>query len=292
MCKVSVILPTYNGSAYIAEAIQSVLEQTYADFELIIVNDCSTDNTLEIITEYAKKDSRIRVINNETNAKLPQALNIGFRAARGQYYTWTSDDNRYLPNAFEVMLSLLEEKLTVGLVYCNMNLIDERGNITKEGRLPEPDTLVRHNCVGACFMYRSTVAKSVGTYDPEMFLAEDYDYWMRIYQKSTLEHIDETCYLYRIHGGSLTAQRQQQIKAQTAKLWMKYFDFIFGHIKEMGCQREFFDVLYNFAGGTREVLKFLCAYDKRYIWHRLYLNFRCAIAQYRREIKTRITVFG
>lgn len=285
MCKVSVVLPTYNGSAYIAEAIQSVLEQTYTDFELIIVNDCSTDNTLEIITEYAQKDSRIRIINNETNTKLPQALNIGFQSARGKYYTWTSDDNRYLPTAFEVMCRCLEENLTVGLVYCNMYLIDDRGNITEEGKSPEPDMLVRRNSVGACFMYRSVVAERVGAYDPEMFLAEDYDYWMRIYQQSALKHINETCYLYRVHGGSLTAQRQQQIKAQTAKLWLKYFDFIIDRLNEMGGQREFFDVLYNFAGGTEDILKFLCGYDKTYKWHRLYLNLRYTIAQYRRKGK-------
>ena len=82
---VSIILPTYNGEAYIAQSIESILSQTYKKFELIIVNDCSTDHTLEIIQRYKEKDARIRVINNIVNKKLPCSLNIGFSDARGDY---------------------------------------------------------------------------------------------------------------------------------------------------------------------------------------------------------------
>ncbi|MCV3482379.1 glycosyltransferase family 2 protein [Campylobacter sp. CNRCH_2014_0184h] len=77
---VSVIMPTFNGasSGFLAQSIESVLNQTYKNLEFIIVNDCSTDNTLEILQEYAKKDHRIQIINNQKNQKLPQSLNIGF----------------------------------------------------------------------------------------------------------------------------------------------------------------------------------------------------------------------
>ena len=100
---ISIILPTYNGEKYIRESIDSILNQTYKNWELIIVNDCSTDQTPTIVDEYATKDSRIKIINNAMNLKLPKSLNIGFKEAKGEYYTWTSDDNIFKPTALEVM---------------------------------------------------------------------------------------------------------------------------------------------------------------------------------------------
>ena len=104
MPKVSIVLPTYNGEEYIRQSIDSIRNQTFEDWELIIVNDYSTDGTSLIIREYEKKDSRIIVIENSENKKLPASLNIGFRSATGKYFTWTSDDNRYLPNALQCMV--------------------------------------------------------------------------------------------------------------------------------------------------------------------------------------------
>ncbi|HIH2198080.1 TPA: glycosyltransferase family 2 protein [Campylobacter coli] len=108
---VSVVMPTFNGSTsgYIKESIESVLRQTYKNFEFIIVNDCSIDDTLNIIQDYASQDDRIRIVNNQTNQKLPQSLNNGFNLANGIYYTWTSDDNYYHENALEEMVKYLEK---------------------------------------------------------------------------------------------------------------------------------------------------------------------------------------
>lgn len=83
--KISVILPVYNGEKYVANAIESILNQTYHNIELIIVNDCSADNTLQIIEDYAKKDDRIKIYCNDSNQKLPKSLNIGFSKASGDY---------------------------------------------------------------------------------------------------------------------------------------------------------------------------------------------------------------
>ena len=90
---ISIILPTYNGEKYLSQAIESILSQTEQDWELILVNDCSTDRTGDICQAYTLKDPRIRVIHNEGNRKLPGSLNRGFREAHGDYLTWTSDDN-------------------------------------------------------------------------------------------------------------------------------------------------------------------------------------------------------
>ena len=85
--KISVILPTYNGERWLAESIKSVIDQTEHNWELIIVNDCSKDNTLKIAQSFAERDKRIFVISNEVNKKLPATLNIGFSYAKGKYLT-------------------------------------------------------------------------------------------------------------------------------------------------------------------------------------------------------------
>jgi glycosyltransferase involved in cell wall biosynthesis len=104
---VSIILPTYNGSRFLERAIQSCLGQTYFSIELIIVDDASTDSTPEILARAVKQDTRVRVIWHDRNRKLPAALNTGFSEAKGEFLTWTSDDNEYLPNAIEQMVDFL-----------------------------------------------------------------------------------------------------------------------------------------------------------------------------------------
>src|SRR5436190_21740360 len=93
--KVSIVLPTYNRAKYLKLSIDSCLIQTFKDFELIIVDDCSKDETPQTIKSYT--DPRIRYHRNESNQRLPRSLNIGFSLAKGEYLTWTSDDNFFLP---------------------------------------------------------------------------------------------------------------------------------------------------------------------------------------------------
>src|SRR4051794_6743497 len=103
----SIVLPTYNGSKYLASAIESCLAQTYRNFELILVDDCSKDATPEIIANYAARDSRVRSIRHETNQHLPGGLNTGHKAARGEFLTWTSDDNLLRPDFLAEMVGFL-----------------------------------------------------------------------------------------------------------------------------------------------------------------------------------------
>lgn len=100
---ISIVLPVYNGEKYLRESIDSILAQTYKNWELLIVDDCSTDSSSEIAKEYVSKDRRIYYYHNENNLRLPRNLNKGFSLARGNYLTWTSDDNRFKPTALEKM---------------------------------------------------------------------------------------------------------------------------------------------------------------------------------------------
>ena len=266
MPKISVVLPTYNGMKYIKHSIDSVLNQTFSDFELIIIDDCSTDGTGEFLDRYEKEDTRIRVLHNEENLKLPASLNKGFKLAKGEYFTWTSDDNWYEKDAFEIMIKALDDNPEVGMVYCNCIVIDENERIVDAWKLSPPAWIRTGNCIGACFMYRSDVANIVGEYDTTMFLAEDYDYWLRIYENSKLLHLTDFLYRYRAHGESLTATRLKDVHAQNARLWMRHMDFLVKDVENFKELCLLFNRTLDFAAEEekKEIYKKLCKYSKKY----------------------------
>lgn len=212
---VSIVLPVYNGEKYLALAIESILAQTYKSWELIIVNDCSTDGSAEIMEAYAAKDERISVVHNQENLKLPKSLNAGFSQAKGVYYTWTSDDNLLKPEMLATLVDAMEQEDSLGLVYSDYTGIDENGKETGLYKMGEPEGLFSGNPVGASFLYRASIAKKIGTYDASLFLAEDYDYWMRIFIEAPVKKIPADLYYYRRHGGSLTETRKASVRRQT-----------------------------------------------------------------------------
>lgn len=233
MPTVSIVLPTYNGAKYLSESLDSVLAQTFTDWELIAVDDCSTDNTLSILREYEKKDERIRVIHNEVNKKLPESLNVGFREAAGKYLTWTSDDNRYHLNALATLKNFLDTHLDVALVYATMTLMDESGtNIRVFNPDADSKKLLLSNIIGACFMYRREVLQTIGEYDTDLFCVEDWDYWLRIAAKYNIHHLPQVLYDYRQHGGSLTQTKHDKVLRQNWRMLVKNIDLILQGLKD------------------------------------------------------------
>ena len=225
--KVSVVLPVYNQAYLLEESIQSVLNQTYKNFELIIVNDGSTDNIKPILDKYAHHP-KVLILTQE-NQKLPNALTNGFLYASGEFYTWTSADNIMLPKQLEEQVKILEENPDVDMVYCDYEAIDDMGkplvnsdfrvhNQKPKGssfihlpRSTEQLNLEKDNFIGGCFMYRGRVGKIIGEYDPFAFGCEDYDYWMRINSLFTITHLgkDDILYRYRVHDDTLNARAKE-----------------------------------------------------------------------------------
>jgi len=215
---VSIILPVYNGQKYLQKSLESCLNQTYSNIEVIIVNDCSTDDSLLIAESYATKDFRVRIIDNETNKKLPSSLNIGHRAAKGDYMTWTSDDNEYKSNAIKKYVYNIQ-KNNSDFVCSDFDVIDEDGEFVLKTELPNLEELVWGNVFGASFMYSRVVFEELNGYNEDLFLVEDYDFWLRAYLKFKCSRIDESLYLYRRHGASLSAQIFDN--SARNKLWKK-----------------------------------------------------------------------
>lgn len=218
MCKkpcISIVLPVYNGEKFLQESLDSIMSQSFQNWELIIVDDCSTDKSPQIMDEYASCDDRIRIIHNSTNKKLPESLNVGFSNACGEFYSWTSDDNIYYSNAFEEMIGYMNFHPDSPMVVADMDLIDENGQVIGEWNSFDKEELYYRNGVGACFLYRAAVAKSVGKYDKSLFLVEDYDYWLRLLTSyGEISHINNSLYGFRVHEDSLSESRKEAVKKQ------------------------------------------------------------------------------
>lgn len=216
--RVSMVMPVHNGARWLSEAIDSILAQDYADFELILVDDASRDASPAIMAEAAQRDSRVRLLRLDTNVGLPAALNRGFAAARGDLHSWTSDDNLLRPQMLGRLVATLDAHTEADVVYADFTLIDEAGTDLGRSRVGPIDRLIYGNNVGACFMYRARVTEALGGYDTQLFGVEDYDFWLRAAQRFTFVALHEDLYIYRKHGGSLTSQRTEQIQALTAQI--------------------------------------------------------------------------
>ena len=241
---VSVVIPVYNGEDLIAEAIDSVLAQTWERFELILVDDGSTDGTPAILDAYAQRDPRIRVIH-QSNQKLPRSLSNGFRAARGELLTWSSDDNRLKPDCLARLVGCLDRHQSWDMVWANVDIIGEGGQDLEGSEWyygyqcppgsphvhfphdPSELNTWPNNYVGAAFMYRDRVAWLLGDYCPDRFTVEDYDYWMQVNEFLTLRHadFDDPIYDYRFHGKSLTSREKELRILELREQLMVFDDF-------------------------------------------------------------------
>jgi glycosyltransferase involved in cell wall biosynthesis len=219
---VSIVLPTHNGARYLRDAIDSCIAQTYKQWELIVVDDASTDDTPCIIADYVARDGRISSVRNLKNCRLPGSLNRGFARARGELFTWTSDDNIYRPHALENMVGFLLENPDIALVYTDFSEIDEAGQILGSGLTGPVQELALGCVIGACFLYRRVVDEQLGGYDESMFLVEDYDFWLRASTRFKLARLEQDLYMYRRHSQSLTQTRPEEVREALERCWTKH----------------------------------------------------------------------
>ncbi|WP_422343162.1 glycosyltransferase family 2 protein [Parasphingorhabdus sp.] len=218
---VTIVMPIYNGSRYLDSAIRSVLQQEYSDWELICVDDASTDESSTIIARHAAADPRVRHLSNDRNLGLPATLNRGFGEARGMLHSWTSDDNILRPNMLTELVQKLARKPDVDLVYAGYSVIDDDEKILRYVPPRPVEERWFGNVVGAAFLYRREVTEKLRGYDERLFGAEDYDYWMRAAHYFRMIPVEADLYLYRRHARSLTDQRSQQIRQLVTKVLMR-----------------------------------------------------------------------
>ncbi len=219
--RVTIVLPTYNGAKYLRQSIDSCLAQTYQNIELIVVDDGSMDETPQIVRSY--QDERIKYVRHDKNKRLPHALNTGFEKATGEFLTWTSDDNSYTEDAIESMVVLLRENRKIDFVYANYYVINDNGVVLQPITVGGSESLREYNCIGPCFLYRRKVYEALGGYNPEAFLAEDYEYWIRVFKRFRMQKLDKFIYWHRMHSQSLTGQHAGEAKDRADEIRDRYF---------------------------------------------------------------------
>jgi glycosyltransferase involved in cell wall biosynthesis len=235
---VSVVLPVFNQADLLGDSIESVLGQTYPDYELIVVDDGSEDEVERVLRRYLGH-SKIRILR-QANQKLPAALSNGFDFARGEFWTWTSADNLMRPEQLARLVTFLDLHPDTAMVYADYVAIDDRGEPLADPsfrphnrrpatspeihltRNPREINVIRDNFIGPCFLYRSLVGRLIGDYDPGLGI-EDYDYWMRVNHVFRIEHLgtEETLYQYRVHDRCLSGRAVELKIAERAAALMR-----------------------------------------------------------------------
>ena len=211
---VSVLMPAYNCASFIDAAIQSVLAQTYSQFEVLVIDDGSTDRTSEIVTTYADHDPRIRLITRDHQG-LVETLNYGLGQARGSYLARLDSDDISAPHRLEVQVSYLEARSEVVIIGSAYTLIDPSGAPHQISYMPQSDVAIRwHGLFHSPFahssvMLRLDVLRRFGlSYDPSMHEAEDFELWSQLLQHGQGCNLPDTLVQYRQHPEQASQQGQ------------------------------------------------------------------------------------
>ena len=211
--KVSVVMSVCDGERYLYDSLKSICNQTLDDFELIVVDDGSTDGTWQILSEYAARDSRVSLIRNEKNAGLTKSLNKALALVRGQYIARHDADDLALPSRFEKQVRFLDEHSEVGLIGALSYVVDEHDRVVDIYRVPSTDVEIRWRMlfsnpfIHCTIMFRSSLVKQVGSYDEKIRYAQDYDYWARIAEVCQVFNIARPLASWRLNTGSISQTR-------------------------------------------------------------------------------------
>ncbi len=210
--KITVLMAVYNGEAYLKECIDSVLNQTYKDFEFLIVDDGSTDSTLDIIKSY--KDNRIRLLRNEKNLSQVSSLNIGLEHAKGEYIARIDADDIMLPSRLERQLNFLEKRPDMALIGSYGEAINEKGQPISESRLPIRNEEIiatvlfgEFIMVHSSIMFRKDIIMSTGKYNEAFSFTEDYKLTTDLLAKGhKINNMPEIFIKYRIHNDRISVR--------------------------------------------------------------------------------------
>lgn len=214
--RVSVLMAVYNGERYLPEAIDSILGQTFTDFEYLIVDDGSTDRTLQIINSY--QDPRIKVIRNPHNIGLTRSLNKGLNVACGEYIARMDGDDISLPDRLSRQVAYMDARLEVGVCGTWAKEIDSQGEVTGTRKMPVGKSLEHDFWRPSPIIHPSAMIRRSHLdglrYDEQLQYAQDFDLWLRIRATHKLANLPEYLLLYRMHRGSITfSQRDNQLRA-------------------------------------------------------------------------------
>lgn len=237
---VSVIIPCYNGEKTIRQAVLSIVNQTYRNLEIIICNDCSTDNSEKILKDLQAQDSRIALLNNGVNLKLPKTLNKMIDYAHGEYIARMDADDISLPSRIEKEVCFLDENQDYGIVGCNAWQV-RNGRKCADSFLPltNDDIQIYKAALSPFYhptvMIRSQILKE-NHYNEDYVYAQDYELWLRLLQKTKGYNLKERLFLYSIEAAQNPEKKQIQNLNKARALYenkVDYFSFSTKNIKRL-----------------------------------------------------------
>lgn len=223
---ISIIIPLYNGSRYISQTIESIICQTYTDWEIVVVNDGSTDNSLDIINKIAEKIPDKITILTIPNSGISTARNIGVSSSKGQYIAFIDQDDIWIASKLEKQVKFMEAS-KAELTFTNVIIIDDKGISTSNISVLELNkydnsgtntfkTLLFNNFIPiSSIMIRRSLFNYIGGFDPKYKYAEDFDLVLRSSLIAYIDYIDEPLLLYREHNQSFTYQKTIEIVKET-----------------------------------------------------------------------------
>lgn len=231
---VSIILPTYNGAVRISDAIKSVLNQSYTNWELLVIDDGSKDNTKEIVENFTKTDSRVKYIKNENNLGIQKTLNKGIREAKGEYIARIDDDDIWCDSQkLEKQVEFLDKNKDYVLVGTGVIVVDEGGKELFRYLVSVSDYDIRERLLGKnCFVHSSVVFRKaivleIGGYGEgsDVRHMEDYDLWLRIGLKGKFANLPMYSIKWCLRNGSLSSVNRIDIFKKIIYLIKSYKDF-------------------------------------------------------------------
>ena len=209
---VSVVMSVFNGEEFLAEAIDSVLNQRFRDFEFVIVDDGSTDATADILSKFVLRDGRIRVLVNGKKGRAA-SLNLGISLANGKYVANTDADDLAMPGRLEEQVAFMERNPEVGVLGGAFELITDSGDVIDIIRHPLEDSqirsaILRYNPIcHSSVILRKDVALASGGYRSLLEPSEDYDLWLRMSERSRLANLHNVLVRYRVHANQLSVRK-------------------------------------------------------------------------------------
>lgn len=211
--KISVIIPTYNYGEYVSEALDSVLAQTYKDYEIIVIDDGSTDNTKDIVGKYIENSiGNIKYIYQE-NKGVSNARNTGIKNARGEYIAFLDADDIWFPDKLELQMDLFEKNPELGLVFCNTFSFNEHSSSKKTGFQLNPagepakilqSLVIRNRISTNTVIVKKRYFDKTGLFDEDLRFGEDYDMWLRIAKYYKVDYLNTVLTKYRLHVNNLS----------------------------------------------------------------------------------------
>lgn len=211
--RVSVLMAVHNGERYLAEALDSVLAQTLADFEAVVVDDGSTDGSTAILDDYARRDRRLVVLRNDENRNLAAALNRGLAACRAPLVARADADDVNRPDRLARQVAFLDAHPEVGVVGCAFHTMTPDGRRQGTKRYPTDHATIRARLLFANsflhpgVVFRADVVRAVGGYDEAYWTAQDSDLWTRLRDRTRFANLPDPLVHYRTHGGSILNTR-------------------------------------------------------------------------------------